>query len=152
MTDRKAGSIKPKAPGKAKPLETGRLLRELMSEAIEVVEGGRGTAKSRTELLIRGYVANALKGNVSATRNVLKILQGDNRDLDLDDEPILMTVTDFAIAKKSGRIPRGASVRKNGKPLPDSVVEDVLRIRKNMTLREMAELYSALIRQSDPEY
>lgn len=161
MTGNETGSIKPKAPRKkakpkaskkTRPLEIGRLLRELMGEPVEAMEGGRAAAKSRTEFLIHCCVVSALNGNVQAALNVLKWIQGDTRDLELDDRPISMTEREFAIAKVSGRVPRGASVRKNGKPLPDSAVEEVFRFHKGVTAREAAELYSAEIANSDPEY
>lgn len=157
MTGNKTGPIKPKALRKRanqkepKKLETGRLLRELMSEAVEVVDAGQVKAMSRTEFMIRCCVVNALRGNVQAALTVLKWLQGDTRDLEFDDRPISMTEKEFAIAKARGRVPRGASVRKNGRPLPDTAVEDALRIRKGMTAREAAEIYSALIARSHPK-
>lgn len=158
MTGNKAGPIKSKALRKRanqnepKKLETGRLLRELMSEAVEVVEGGQIKVMSRTEFMIRCRVINALRGNVQAALTVLKWQQGDILDLEFDDRPISMTEREFAIAKVSGRVPRGASVRKNGKPLPDSAVEEVFRFRKGMSAREAAELYEAEIQNSDPDY
>jgi len=158
MTGNKTGSGKPKALRKranqkeAKKLETGRLLRELMSEAVEVVEGGQVKAMSRTEFFIRSCVVNALRGNVQAALTVLKWLQGDIRDLEFDDRPISMTEKEFAIAKVRGQVPRGASVRKNGRPLPESAIKEVFRIRKGMSAREAAELYEAELHSSDPEY
>lgn len=122
-----------------------------MGEAVETVEGGQVIARSRTEFLIHCCVVSALNGNVQAAHNILKWLKGDTRDLELDDRPISMTEREFAIAKVSRRIPRGASVRKNGKRLPDSAVEKVFRFHKGMTAREAAELYSAEIANSDPE-
>jgi hypothetical protein len=59
--------------GKKEPRTVAEIFNEVMNQFVEYREGGKPKRAPRIELLIKRYGAEALKGDVGAAANLLKL-------------------------------------------------------------------------------